>query len=81
MNIRAIARVAVLVLSLATVSIGIWLTSAQTLSIATMTSDNPETYESSNIAVGGVGIALLAVGLLMLAATLIAEGHRPRDLS
>lgn len=76
MNIRAIARVAVLVLSLATISIGIWLVATRSLAVSTLTAADPDTYEITNVDVLGTGNTLLGVGLLILAATLIAEGHR-----
>lgn len=76
---RRFARLGAWVLAVATLSMGIFFTVSRTVSVASPAPGATESFEIHPVNVTGVGLALLVVGLVILAALLILEGYGRSD--
>ncbi|MGX1583912.1 hypothetical protein ACWH95_05065 [Microbacterium sp. NPDC055502] len=78
-KMRRLARLVVWVLAIASVWTGIALTVSRTVTVWEPVDGSAGTYAAHPVDVTGVGLALLVVGLVILAALLILEGYGRSD--
>lgn len=78
MNSRSLAKVLVWVEALALTLVGVIFVTVRSVEVARIIDRSPDTdtYEVTGVSVLEIGLVLLPVGLLILAALLIVEGYR-----
>ncbi|CAH0217037.1 hypothetical protein SRABI76_02412 [Microbacterium oxydans] len=77
MNRKLVATVLVWLEAIVLIGVGIGLLVARTVSIQEPVEGSTDTLTVTAVPAAGIGVVLLSVGLLILAALLIIEANRP----